>query len=153
MWRAEQGTFCSFKAALFVLALLRHISKQGHPFDRASLAFLLAFKCLTAPFAWGKTLSAAVRHHWNSDATASQYLNFEALLRYCLTSEERKVILSHDKGVSLLFLAFLIKASKIEIFRKTHGNCDQTALVYALGLSICNISFILGSSLHYEHMH
>lgn len=82
MWTADEAALYSVKAALFLLALLRCTAKQRSIFDRASLATVFAVKCLTAPFAWQKSIPDTLEDYDQSEADADDTMSFAATLQF-----------------------------------------------------------------------
>lgn len=79
---AEGGLVCNLKAAFFLLALLRQLAYQGVAADVVSSTLIWAYKCLTAPFAWGKSLQTALNDYDSDKAGASKIMTFAASLQF-----------------------------------------------------------------------
>ena len=75
------------KAALFLLALSRCIARGGHAFGPVCSAFVWAFKCLIAPFAWGKPLLDYFKENNEEDKdypeSSGEPTSFEAAMDIC----------------------------------------------------------------------
>lgn len=78
---AEDEIVCNLKAALLLLALVRQLASQGYAADEVSFSLIWAFKCLTAPFAWGKSLQTAITDCDYEKAGASEIMTFAASLQ------------------------------------------------------------------------
>ena len=79
---STERAFCKLKAAFFILALLRLIAKHGGGLHVTSNALIWAFCCLTAPFAYRKSLLTAVADYNQSTATADATMSFVASLQF-----------------------------------------------------------------------